>query len=99
MRRGRIKLRWSHGMRGTRTFVTISGSVYTLVPEMNIQLNSYVRERNYDKLMTFLIRGQYDVNRTSEVEGQTALHLACKASMSKSRLRTLYIYTRKSVRV
>ena len=48
---------------------------------MNAQLNSHVKERNYDNLMTFLISGQYDVNQMSEeLEGHTALHLACKAS-------------------
>ena len=47
--------------------------------DMNAELNRHVKEGNYDNLMTFLIRGQHDVNR-SEVEGDTALHLACKAS-------------------
>ena len=51
--------------------------------DMNVQLNSHVKERNYDNLMTFLIRGQYDVNQMSEeLEGPTALHLACKASLT-----------------
>ena len=48
---------------------------------MNAQLNSLVKERSYDNMMTFLIRGQYDVNQMSEEsEEHTALHLACKAS-------------------
>jgi hypothetical protein len=54
------------------------------VSDMTAELTSYVKERNYDNLMTVLIRGQYDVNRMSdaeaEEEGDTALHLACKAS-------------------
>ena len=50
--------------------------------DMNAELNRHVKEGNYDNLMTFLIRGQHDVNRRSEaeVERDTALHLACKAS-------------------
>ena len=49
-------------------------------PNMNAQLNSHVRERNYDSLMSFLIRGQHDdVNQMNE-EGHTALHLACKVN-------------------
>lgn len=47
---------------------------------MNAQLNSHVRERNYDSLMSFLIRGQYDDVNQMDKEGHTALHLACKVS-------------------
>ena len=42
-------------------------------------LHSYVRRREFDCLVTFLIYSKCDINYQN-IEGQTALHLACKVS-------------------
>ncbi len=49
-------------------------------------LHAYIRRRDKQKqncLMTFLIHAEHDVNLVNE-EGDTALHLACKVSLSLS---------------